>query len=540
MTMAKENHDEDRGLLASEPEGNDLGIITSVLKAPRGDFEPEVKTPRTPGRVQFDLTPHILNINDGPPDGGRLSTSSSSSLSSGDRFDFDDGSDSVYDSHRVPLLTDLEAPSVTVAREWDAGDGDEENAAAAELRRPKSGLKSAFMNMANSIIGAGIIGQPYAMRQAGLLAGIVLLVALTVVVDWTICLIVINSKLSGTSSFQGTVEHCFGRPGLVAISVAQWVFAFGGMVAFGVIVGDTIPHVLTAIWTDLAGVPVLGLLTDRRVAIAVFCMGISYPLTLYRDIAKLAKASTLALVGMLVIVVTVLVQGVLVPSADRGSFSTPLLTVNGGIFQAIGVISFAFVCHHNSLLIYGSLKTPTIDNFSRVTHYSTGVSMLACLIMALGGFLTFGDKTLGNVLNNFSSDNSMVNVARLCFGLNMLTTLPLEAFVCREVIITYFYPHEPFDLRRHLILSTALVAGATILSMLTCDLGIVFELVGATSAVAMAYILPPMCYIKLTTRSWRTYVAVAVVVFGAAVMIISVIQAVDKMIHGSETAAQCT
>ncbi|KAL7784533.1 transmembrane amino acid transporter domain-containing protein [Trichoderma ceciliae] len=540
MTMAKMNHgetnlhDEDQGLLASDLEGDDLGIITSVLKTTRPDFEPEVKTPRTPGRVQFDLTPHILTIDDGPPD-GRLSTSSS--LSSGDRFDFEDSSASIRDSHRVPLLTDLEAPSVTVAREWDAGDDDEENVAAAELRRPKSGLKSAFMNMANSIIGAGIIGQPYAMRQAGLLAGTVLLVGLTVVVDWTICLIVINSKLSGTSNFQGTVQHCFGRPGLIAISVAQWVFAFGGMVAFGVIVGDTIPHVLTAIWTDLASVPVLGLLTDRRVAIAVFCMGISYPLTLYRDIAKLAKASTLALIGMLVIVVTVLVQGVLVPSADRGSFSAPLLTVNGGIFQAIGVISFAFVCHHNSLLIYGSLKTPTIDNFSRVTHYSTSVSMLACLIMALGGFLTFGDKTMGNVLNNFSSDNSMVNVARLCFGLNMLTTLPLEAFVCREVMITYFYPDEPFDLRRHLVISTALVAGATVLSMLTCDLGIVFELVGATSAVAMAYILPPMCYIKLTTRSWRTYVAAAVVVFGVVVMIISVIQAIDKMIN--ETAVQC-
>lgn len=289
MTMAKENYgetnfgDEARDLLAGEPERGDLSIITSVLKAPRTDFEIESKTPRTPGRVQFDLTPRILNFSDGPLH-GRPSTSS---FESDDRFDFDDGSTSINDSHRVPLLTEIEAPSITVAREWDdAGEEDEENAVAEELRRPKSGLKSAFMNMANSIIGAGIIGQPYAMRQAGLLAGTVLLVALTAVVDWTICLIVINSKLSGTSSFQGTVEHCFGRPGLIAISVAQWVFAFGGMVAFGVIVGDTIPHVLTAIWSDLGNVPVLGLLTNRRVAIAVFCMGISYPLTLYRDIAK--------------------------------------------------------------------------------------------------------------------------------------------------------------------------------------------------------------------------------------------------------------
>jgi sodium-coupled neutral amino acid transporter 11 len=68
---------------------------------------------------------------------------------------------------------------------------------------------------------------------------------------------------------------------------------------------------------------------------------------------------------------------------------------------------------HNSLLIYGSLKKPTIDRFALVTHYSTGISMMACMAMALAGFLTFRDQTKGNVLNNFSTDNIMVNIARL-------------------------------------------------------------------------------------------------------------------------------
>lgn len=39
--------------------------------------------------------------------------------------------------------------------------------------------------------------------------------------------------------------------------------------------------------------------------------------------------------------------------------------------------------------------------------------MVACLTMALAGFLSFGDKTQGNVLNNFPMDNALVNVARL-------------------------------------------------------------------------------------------------------------------------------
>lgn len=158
--------------------------------------------------------------------------------------------------------------------------------------------------------------------------------------------------------------------------------------------------------------------------------------------------------------------------------------------------------------------------------------MLACLVMALSGFLTFGDKTLGNVLNNFPADNTMVNVARLCFGLNMLTTLPLEAFVCREVMLNYYFPGEPFNMNLHLIFSTSLVVSATVLSVSTCDLGAVFELVGATSACAIAYILPPMCYIKLTSRSWKTYVAAVIVAFGCCVMVISTFQAVGNMIKG--------
>lgn len=207
-------------------------------------------------------------------------------------------------------------------------------------------------------------------------------------------------------------------------------------------------------------------------------------------------------------------------------------TIQTSWATSLTLFASAFVCHHNSLLIYGSLKTPTIDRFSKVTHFSTGVSMLACLLMALAGFLTFGDKTLGNVLNNFPADNTMVNVARLCFGLNMLTTLPLEAFVCREVMLNYYFPGEPFNMHLHLIFSASLIISAMVLSVATCDLGSVFELVGATSACAMAYILPPLCYIKLTSRTWKTYVAMAVVAFGCCVMVISTFQAVGKIIKG--------
>ena len=62
--------------------------------------------------------------------------------------------------------------------------------------------------------------------------------------------------------------------------------AFGGMLAFCIIIGDTIPHVMTALFPTLHDVPVLWLLTNRRAVIIIFVFGISFPLSLYRDIAK--------------------------------------------------------------------------------------------------------------------------------------------------------------------------------------------------------------------------------------------------------------
>lgn len=407
----------------------------------------------------------------------------------------------------------------------------------------KSNMKMAFMNMANSIIGAGIIGQPYAVHESGLIAGILLLVGLTFLIDWTIRLIVVNAKLSGTDTYQATCRKCFGKTGLIAISLAQGCFAFGGSIAFCVIIGDTIPHVLGALFPSLLGGEDSGpsILVNRQFIIVVCTCLISYPLALNRNIAHLAKASALALVSMLVIVILVIVRGPQLAPEYKGTFDGHALSISSGLFQGVSVISFAFVCHHNSLLIYDSLKRPTMDRFATVTHWSTGVSMVACLAMGVGGFIIFVDKTKGNVLNNFPASDVMANVARFCFGFNMLTTLPLEIFVCREVFTTYFWPGGEFKWVRHIVTTTVMMLTAMCVALITCNLGVILELVGATSACVMAYILPPLCYLKLTKnkslRQQAPYYLVAG--FGVLVMMFSTIQSLMKIVNGEEEGSHC-
>lgn len=241
-----------------------------------------LKTPRTPNRVRFDIqqttgSNHELNGHAGT---GHHGDNEQIAEEDEDHSWYNNGQ-RASTGQLAPLLTGIEAPAVTIANELEFNAED-----LLEDARPKSGMASAFMNMANSIIGAGIIGQPYAFRQAGLATGLLLLISLTITVDWTIRLIVINSKLSGTDSFQATMQHCFGKSGLVAISIAQWAFAFGGMIAFCIIVGDSIPQVLAAVFPSLHDMPFFWLLTNRRAVIVLFILGISYPLSLYRDIAK--------------------------------------------------------------------------------------------------------------------------------------------------------------------------------------------------------------------------------------------------------------
>jgi len=62
------------------------------------------------------------------------------------------------------------------------------------------------------------------------------------------------------------------------------------MIAFCIIVGDTIPHVMIGFFPSLQDMHFLWLLTDRRGAIVIFILGVSFPLSMYRDIAKVIRS----------------------------------------------------------------------------------------------------------------------------------------------------------------------------------------------------------------------------------------------------------
>lgn len=477
------------------------------------------------------------------------------------------GDDDIHQDIPLQDLADIESldfeNSIQQEQDLEAASIDQEGSGT-------SNMKMAFMNMANSILGAGIIGQPFAFKNSGVLGGVLVMIFLTVLIDWTLRLIVVNAQLSQTRSYQDTVYFCYGKWGKILLLFSISSFAYGGCMAFCVIIGDTIPHVLKSAlpnsWTD-PDTSIIGWMFGRNVIITIFTACISYPLSLNRDISKLAKASGFALLGMLIIVVVTVVRGPMADSSLKSSLSKGEWFFSVNIFQGISVISFALVCHHNTIFIYNSLKDATVGKFAKLTHWACGISMCFCLLMGLSGLLNFGDNTKGNVLNNFKSDDTWINIARFCFGLNMLTTFPLELFVVRDVLKDIVLAsksdpesngstaHLELSDRQHFIITTVLVFSSMSVALFTCNLGMILELIGATSASLMAYIIPPLCYLKLSydrldfrnadkKEKIKFYLkkcspSIACTVFGFAVMIISSIMTIHTGLNSDDSGSHC-
>ena len=113
----------------------------------------------------------------------------------------------------------------------------------------------------------------------------------------------------------------------VRLSRGVWIYTeiYIGMCAFGIIIGkshlndtvscliffhqgDTIPQVVRFAFPGIMTYPFLSLLGNRQFVIALCIICVSYPLSLYRDISKLSRASGLALIGMVIIVTSVLIE----------------------------------------------------------------------------------------------------------------------------------------------------------------------------------------------------------------------------------------
>ncbi|ELK28167.1 Putative sodium-coupled neutral amino acid transporter 11 [Myotis davidii] len=163
------------------------------------------------------------------------------------------------------------------------------------------------------------------------------------------------------------------------------------------------------------------------------------------------------------------------PPHDQPKTEDAWVFAKPNAIQAVGVMSFAFICHHNCFLVYGSLEERTVAKWSRIIHVSTLVSVLISILFATCGYLTFTGFTQGDLFENYCRNDDLVTFGRFCYGVTVILTYPIECFVTREVIANIFFGGNLSSVF-HIIVTVVIITIATFVSLLIDCLGIVLEL----------------------------------------------------------------
>jgi sodium-coupled neutral amino acid transporter 11 len=108
----------------------------------------------------------------------------------------------------------------------------------------KSSISGATSNLVNAIIGAGIVGIPFAIRETGLIAGVVLVVLCAFLTDKSLKVLVGTAKHINVPSYEMLFESTYGSFGFYFISINMLIMAYGGCLSYLTIIKDTLPVLL--------------------------------------------------------------------------------------------------------------------------------------------------------------------------------------------------------------------------------------------------------------------------------------------------------
>lgn len=383
----------------------------------------------------------------------------------------------------------------------------------------KNGSKFACFNYINCIVGSGVIGIPFALQEAGFGAGLMLLVVVAFITDYSLKLMIECAHLSNKFTYQGMMESAYGRGGFILLSILQFVYPFTAMISYNIIVGDTLTKVMVRLFSLASN----SVFVRRDFVIGIATLFTTVPLCLKKDLVGLARASIISFGLILFIMVALFIRvGTLSSIVPKSEDAYKFFSLN--IFSAFGIMAFAFMCHHNVFLLYESIENVSQKKWNQVTCVSVTISLIILCVFGISGYVTFTGYTEGDVFQNYCWNDDLINLARFAFAFTVLFAYPIECMTARSVITQLIGPiHYELSLFKHIVITLTLVLSTYLISITTSCLGIVLELNGIFSAIPLAFVLPAVIYIRLEDGpllSKRKIPAILLAIFGCFTAIV--------------------
>ncbi len=338
-----------------------------------------------------------------------------------------------------------------------------------------SAMLTTFL-LLNSMIGSGILNQPYVFKESGLIGAIIgFIVASLGTFTGLLCLTAAGVHVD-VLEYSGLARKAFDKNGDRLVDISIIILAFGAQLGYILIVGTTLSDLFSS-WgcqSSFCG----------NISTTIFSViFLVTPVCMFRHFGHLAFLSLFSITAIVAVMSLVIIGGPIKRQTESDDGTSYNVFNFGGMLSSTGSIVFSLSCAAANFQAYISTekKAQNMAGWTWVTGSAVFMGALMCMTMGVAGYLSFGSDTQGMILDNFPQHG--YDVFKVMVVTHLILYIPVNFVIMRYslVKITSGKRSELLPFTTHTALTVGLLAFITgvVLIMLAEGLesGVAFSLI---------------------------------------------------------------
>lgn len=354
------------------------------------------------------------------------------------------------------------------------------------------------------VAGVGALATGYNMAIGGVYYTIAITLIVAYISEYTLKVIYFLYEKYQKSDYIEMCTFALGKHGRFFACLFMLVFNFGILVVNVMVIGSAVPALLSAAFGEHF------LFHRQFVLLYAFC--VILPVTFLRDISSYTWTSAVYVVCFLVTVAMCWFLAIQYNVTNHFKGFHKLTAISfPGLISATGSISYVFVCHDMSFSIAASMYKPTPTKWLIVCRACMLCNIFLTLGLGLFAYTQFLDDTEAFIPANYigREGGAYIIIARLAIIVMVLSGIPYSCFLPRRSLETLLYTFVEKDKLKesqltamHVLCTVVVPVGAVGIAVATEDLGSILSFLGGFSASGLAFILPPLAFVKLEAGRW--------------------------------------
>ena len=413
-------------------------------------------------------------------------------------------------------------------------------------KKGKDSSTIAGIQIANTIMGAGILSIPIVMNYLGILLGLVIILFLAISTIYSVNILIRCHEITGKSGYSMFGKITMGKFGSILIKVIIIINNLGICVCYFRIFGEVLQTIF-----QLFVSPSSYFVTNWHNYIYIlFGSLIMLPFIFKKSISSLKRVSYLGVISVFIFTIALSILLFYKSASNKltsdidWDFFVPNCTFTEA-FHVTPTVFLAFLFQFNVFPIYYSMKHREMSSMMKATKIGVGYSLIIFLLSGIIGFLLYGSDIEDTILDNLSDDMIayrssniliivLILIISISFIITCLTSFPVlfqslrvnyinALTVCiksckktEEVQISqgnFEEKHSLISEKVLIIITIMLYVFMIIFAIVIYKLKTMFTIIGASAGSFIGFILPSLFYIIIVKKSQKNYSLILPYVF---------------------------